>query len=45
VLVLTQRPGRIKLDLKVDLPRPRLDEMRYTQPFGELAKKLKDAIE
>ncbi|MBM3152439.1 MAG: ABC transporter ATP-binding protein [Chloroflexi bacterium] len=45
VLVLTQRPGRIKLDLKVDLPCPRLDEMRYTQPFGGLAKKLKDAIE
>ncbi|OGO76014.1 MAG: ABC transporter, partial [Chloroflexi bacterium RIFOXYD12_FULL_57_15] len=30
VLVLTARPGRLKLDLKVDLPRPRADEMRYT---------------
>jgi NitT/TauT family transport system ATP-binding protein len=45
VLVLTQRPGRIKLDLKVDLPRPRTDEMRYTTPFGKLARKLKEAIE
>jgi NitT/TauT family transport system ATP-binding protein len=45
VLVLTQRPGRIKLDLKVDLPRPRTDEMRYTTPFGRLARKLKEAIE
>ena len=44
VLVLTQRPGRIKLDLKVDLPRPRLDEMRYTVHFGKLAKRLKEAI-
>lgn len=44
VLVLTQRPGSIKLDLKVDLPRPRLDEMRYTAHFGELARKLKEAI-
>jgi NitT/TauT family transport system ATP-binding protein len=45
VLVLTARPGRIKLDLPVDLPRPRLDEMRYTAHFGKLARKLKDAIE
>jgi len=44
VLVLTQRPGRIKLDLEVDLPRPRKDEMRYTAHFGKLAKKLKEAI-
>jgi NitT/TauT family transport system ATP-binding protein len=45
VLVLTQRPGRIKLDLNVDLPRPRRDEIRYTTHFGKLARKLKDAIE
>lgn len=44
VLVLTQRPGNIKLDLEVDLPRPRKEEMRYTAHFGKLAKKLKDAI-
>ncbi len=45
VLVLTARPGRVKLDLKVDLPRPRLDDMRYTAHFGHLAKKLKATIE
>jgi len=45
VLVLTARPGRLKLDLKVDLPRPRNDEMRYTAHFGKLARKLKEAIE
>jgi NitT/TauT family transport system ATP-binding protein len=44
VLVLTQRPGRIKLDLPVDLPRPRAEEMRYTAHFGELARRLKEAI-
>ncbi len=44
VLVLTQRPGRVKLDLKVDLPRPRQEDMRYTAHFGKLAKKLKEAI-
>jgi NitT/TauT family transport system ATP-binding protein len=44
VLVLTQRPGRVKLDLAVDLPRPRTDEMRYTAHFGKLAHWLKEAI-
>ena len=45
VLVLTARPGRIKLDLLVDLPRPRREEMRYTAHFGRLARQLKEAIE
>jgi len=44
VLVLTQRPGKVKLDLEVDLPRPRKDEMRYTTHFGVLARRLKEAI-
>jgi len=45
VLVLTARPGSVKLDLKVDLPRPRADEIRYTAAFGRLARKLKESIE
>jgi NitT/TauT family transport system ATP-binding protein len=45
VLVLTQRPGKIKFDLDVDLPRPRKDDIRYTPHFGKLARKLRDAIE
>jgi NitT/TauT family transport system ATP-binding protein len=44
VLVLTQRPGKVKLELEVDLPRPRKDEMRYTPEFGKLARQLKEAI-
>jgi NitT/TauT family transport system ATP-binding protein len=44
VLVLTQRPGKIKLDLAVDLARPRPDEIRYTAHFGKLARRLKEAI-
>lgn len=44
VLLLTQRPGTIKLDLPVDLPRPRPDEIRYTAHFGKLARELKEAI-
>lgn len=45
VLVLTQRPGKIKLDMKVDLPRPRQEDIRYTPGFGKLARKLRQAIE
>lgn len=44
VLVLTPRPGRIALDLPVDLPRPRSEDDRYTAPFGEMARALKRAI-
>lgn len=45
VLVMTQRPGSIKLDMDVNLPRPRSEEMCYTPEFGEMARKLKEAIE
>jgi NitT/TauT family transport system ATP-binding protein len=45
VLVLTARPGRMKLELQVQLPRPRVDEMRYTAYFGEMSRLLKNAIE
>ncbi|MGD8402763.1 MAG: ABC transporter ATP-binding protein [Anaerolineales bacterium] len=44
VLVLTQRPGKVKFELNVELPRPRKDEMRYTPEFGKLARQLKEAI-
>jgi NitT/TauT family transport system ATP-binding protein len=44
VLVLSARPGHVKLDLEVDLPRPRPDEIRYTPHFGKLARKLREAI-
>ena len=45
VLVLTARPGRIKLDMEVPLPRPRTEEMRFTPIFGEMSRTLKNAIE
>ena len=45
VLVLTPRPGTVKLDLKVDLPRPRTDEIKFTAHFGRLARRLKQALE
>jgi NitT/TauT family transport system ATP-binding protein len=44
VLVLTQRPGRLCLDIAVDLARPRRDSMRYTAQFGELARQVRASI-
>jgi NitT/TauT family transport system ATP-binding protein len=44
VLVLTPRPGRLRLALRVDLERPRRDEMRYTPAFGKMAQQVRAAI-
>lgn len=44
VLVMTPRPARIQLELQVELPRPRDPEMRYTQDFSEMARRLRGAI-
>ena len=44
VLVLTPRPGRIRLALDVKLPRPRELEMTYTSEFGVLARQVRAAI-
>ncbi|MDH5508019.1 MAG: ABC transporter ATP-binding protein [Anaerolineae bacterium] len=44
VLVFSDRPAHLKLDLGVDLPRPRLEDMRYTPKFGDLARRLRQAI-
>jgi NitT/TauT family transport system ATP-binding protein len=44
VLVLSQRPGQLVLDLQVDLLRPRVERMRYTAQFGALARKVRLAI-
>jgi NitT/TauT family transport system ATP-binding protein len=45
VLVLTSRPGTVCLDIKNDLHRPRTEEIRYSDHFGKLAKKIREAIE
>ena len=44
ILVLSPRPGMIKLDLPVDLPRPRTPEMRYEPAFSQLAHTLRDSL-
>ena len=45
VLVLSPRPGQLRLDLTVDLPRPRVEEIRYTPAFSDLARQVRLAIE
>ncbi len=46
VVVLTQRPGRVKLDLTIDLPRPRdLRHIKSTKRFGELCETVWDNLE
>lgn len=44
VIVLTHRPGQIRMDLAVDLPRPRRYDMRYTPEFTRLAREIRHAI-
>jgi len=45
VLVLSQRPAEVRLDLYVDLPRPRAADLRYSPNFQRLAQTLHSAIE
>ncbi|PZP91576.1 MAG: ABC transporter ATP-binding protein [Variovorax paradoxus] len=45
VLAMTARPGRIKLELKVDLPRPRKPELLTDPAFIRQKRILLDAIE
>lgn len=44
VLALSDRPGRLRLNLTVNLPRPRLEAMRYSAAFGRLARQVRQAI-
>jgi NitT/TauT family transport system ATP-binding protein len=45
VLVLSARPAQLKLDLEITLPRPRRHDLRYSAEFGDLAARLRNAIE
>jgi len=44
VIVLSDRPASVRLNLKVDLPRPRTIDLSYTQEFGRLAAQVRAAI-
>lgn len=45
VLVLSPRPGRLRLDLPIELPRPRDEAIRYAPGFIMLSRTLRAAIE
>jgi len=45
VVVLSARPGTIRLDVKVDIPRPRNDRTRYTPQFAKMAMRLKESLD
>lgn len=44
IIMLTPRPGRILVDIGVDLPRPRQEDVRYNPKFIEYSKALRSAI-
>jgi NitT/TauT family transport system ATP-binding protein len=44
VLVLSERPAQIVLDLPIPIERPRNLELTYTPEFGELASRVRAAI-
>lgn len=45
VLIFTRRPGEIARDVAVDIPRPRNEELRYTQAFQRLERELRGTIQ
>ncbi len=44
VLVLTPRPATVYKEFKVDLPRPRSEEIEYTSEFVDLAYRIRKSI-
>jgi NitT/TauT family transport system ATP-binding protein len=44
ILVLGSQPGKLVLDIPVNLQRPRAAPLRYTSEFGDLAQTLRAAI-
>ena len=40
VVIITARPGKIKMIVEINLPRPRKDETRGTEQFAELSLKI-----
>jgi NitT/TauT family transport system ATP-binding protein len=45
VIVMSPRPGRIALDVKIDLPRPRKLSVRETPRFGEYVAEIREKFQ
>jgi NitT/TauT family transport system ATP-binding protein len=44
VLTMSARPGRIRNEVPIDLPRPRSTDDLYSPRFAELARTLRDSL-
>ena len=44
VIVLSRRPGSLRADIEVELPRPRTQEIERSQPFLDYADHLRDLL-
>ena len=44
VIVLSERPARVVLNLEIPIPRPRSIDLTYTEEFGVLAAQIRAAI-
>ncbi|MGB2895642.1 MAG: ABC transporter ATP-binding protein [Anaerolineales bacterium] len=44
VIVLSERPARVVLNLEIPIPRPRSIDLTYTEEFGALAAQIRGAI-
>ena len=45
IIVLSNIPAKIILDIKIEFPRPRTSDIRYTTEFGEYVKNIYRSIE
>jgi NitT/TauT family transport system ATP-binding protein len=44
VIVLSERPAHVVLNLAIPIPRPRSIDHTYTEEFGALAAQIREAI-